>query len=95
MGENLTLNDADGKNTNIGYGYFVIATGSRPKFDGPFKSSGSTEAKKETLHHIQHRLKDAKSVVIVGAGPRGVETAGELAFEYGKAKKITLVSQPA
>ncbi|PSE44091.1 FAD-dependent oxidoreductase, partial [Acinetobacter baumannii] len=30
--------------------------------------------------------------MVVGAGPTGVETAGELAFEYGTSKKIILIS---
>lgn len=58
----------------------------------PWKNEGSYEHGKETLHGMQRRVYAAKSIVVGGAGPTGVETAGELGFEYGKVKEITLVS---
>lgn len=39
-------------------------------------------------------MKSAKSIVLGGAGPTGVEAAAELGFEYGKGKEITLVRTP-
>ncbi|KAF2692226.1 FAD/NAD(P)-binding domain-containing protein [Lentithecium fluviatile CBS 122367] len=91
-GKRLVVIDAEGNETRIGYDYLVLGAGSQTKVDGPFKSSGSTEALRERLHDFQKWVKDATSVVIVGAGPTGIETAGELAFEYGKSKEITLIS---
>lgn len=44
------------------------------------------------MHKIQEQVKAAKSIVVGGAGPTGVETAAELAFEYGKTKEISLVT---
>lgn len=92
VGGKTLVVDVDGKATRIGYDYLVIGTGSRTKVAGPFKSDGSTEGTKQTIHDFQQRVKDAESIVVVGAGPTGVETAGELAFEYGKKKKIILIS---
>lgn len=37
-------------------------------------------------------MKAAKTIVVGGAGPTGVETAAEIGFEYGKDKEVTLVS---
>lgn len=92
QGKNIQVAGADGNERTIGYDYLVIGTGSRTAVDGPFKSSGSTEATVQALHDFQARVKDAKSIVIVGAGATGIETAGELAYEYGKSKQVTLVS---
>lgn len=41
---------------------------------------------------MQAAVKAAKTIVIGGGGATGVETAAELAFEYGLGKEITLVS---
>ncbi|KAI1860446.1 hypothetical protein JX265_009845 [Neoarthrinium moseri] len=69
---------------------FVLSTATvsrgivRTKVDGPFESSSFTEATQQAVHDFQRRVKTARSIGIVGAGPTGVETAGELAFEYVK-----------
>ncbi|KUL81779.1 hypothetical protein ZTR_10610 [Talaromyces verruculosus] len=83
--------------TIIRYDFLIIGTGSRSKeFDedvkAPFKGLGSTEATKDALHEFQELVEKSKTIVVVGAGPTGVETAGELAYEYGKSKKIILVT---
>lgn len=44
------------------------------------------------MHKTQEQVKAAKSIVVGGAGPTGVETAAELAFEYGKTKEVTLIT---
>jgi NADH dehydrogenase FAD-containing subunit len=59
----------------------------------PWKSSlNGYEHTRNGLHKIQEQVKAAKTIVVGGAGPTGVETAAELGFEYGKAKEITLVT---
>jgi NADH dehydrogenase FAD-containing subunit len=85
------ISGPDGESRKIDYDYLILGTGSRTTADSPFKSRGSTEATKEALHEYQQRIKQAKKIVIVGAGPTGVETSGELAFEYGRGKDIMLV----
>ena len=58
----------------------------------PWKGSLSGyEATRDGLHKVQGQVKAAKSIVVGGAGPTGIEVAGELGFEYGKNKEITLV----
>ncbi|KAJ0421546.1 putative apoptosis-inducing factor [Aspergillus carlsbadensis] len=79
----------------ISYDVLVICTGSDTKVPTPFKSRGSTEATKAALHRYQQLVKAAKSILVVGAGPTGVETAGELAAEFGSQKKIILASATA
>ena len=85
---------AEGGQREIGYDILILATGSKANDGMPWKLAGSYEATRDALHEMQEKVKTAKSIVVVGAGTTGVETAGELSFEYGKTKKITLVSTP-
>lgn len=76
----------------ISYDQLVIATGSSLAADGvPFKNLGSYDETIRAWHGLQERIDKAKTIVVAGAGPTGVETAGELAGRYGGAKKVTLV----
>jgi NADH dehydrogenase FAD-containing subunit len=75
----------------VGYDILILATGSRTTGDIPFKGRESYEATRDALHDFQAKVKKANSIVVGGAGATGVETAGELGFEYGSQKKITLV----
>ncbi|KAH8699088.1 putative apoptosis-inducing factor [Talaromyces proteolyticus] len=92
----ITLSSENQKTTTLDYNFLVLATGSSNKGNDivklPFKGLGSTEATKNALHEFQAEVKKAKTIVIAGGGPSGVETAGELAFEYGKQKKIILLT---
>lgn len=76
----------------LDYDYLILATGSHTEGGTPFKGLGSTEATRDALHGLQARVKEAKTIVVAGAGVTGTETAGELGFEYGRLKKIVLVS---
>lgn len=80
------------RKTKLDYDFLILGTGSNTKGDTPFKSLGSTESTEAALHEFQARVGNAKSIVVVGAGPTGVEVAGELGFQYGKSKQIILVS---
>ena len=81
----------DGRTAVLGYDQLVIATGSQMRSDLPFKPLGKHEETLEALHTLQDQIKAAKSIVIAGGGPTGVETAGELAAGYDIEKQITLV----
>ncbi|PMD47566.1 putative triosephosphate isomerase [Hyaloscypha variabilis F] len=88
----VTISTASGERQQT-YDILVLATGSRANGDVPWKSSlAGYEATRDGLHKFQEQVKVAKSIVIGGAGPTGVETAGELGFEYGKNKEITLIT---
>ncbi|KAK6532793.1 hypothetical protein TWF281_006969 [Arthrobotrys megalospora] len=81
----------DGTTREITYDQLVIATGSTIRGDLPFKSLGTHESTINALHSLQNEIKNANSITIAGAGPTGVETAGELAAAYGNQKQITLI----
>lgn len=89
----VSVVDESGERT-LEYDYLILATGSRTAAENPFKGLETTEKTKHALHEYQEQIKKAKTIVIAGAGPTGVETAGELAFEYGKEKRIILVLSP-
>ncbi|KAF3259703.1 hypothetical protein TWF192_010558 [Orbilia oligospora] len=81
----------DGSTREITYDQLVIATGSSIRGDMPFKSIGAHEDTIAALHSLQKEIENAGSITIAGAGPTGVETAGELAAAYGTKKQITLI----
>ncbi|KNC99520.1 uncharacterized protein SPPG_04911 [Spizellomyces punctatus DAOM BR117] len=75
--------------SNVPFDYLVIATGS--SYPSPSKSS--KDARTESIAELQEiatAIKEAKSVLIVGGGPVGIEIAGEVATDYPE-KKVTLV----
>ncbi|KAA8647932.1 hypothetical protein EYZ11_013362 [Aspergillus tanneri] len=80
------------------FDYPVIASGSTtPATLGqagvklPFKAT-AFEDTRNAIHEAQETLKSARRTVIGGAGPLGVEIAGEL-VEAAGSKKVTLVSR--
>jgi NADH dehydrogenase FAD-containing subunit len=80
-----------GETRTLEYDFLIIATGSRTRTESPFKGQGSTEETKKLLHEFQEKVRAASTIVVAGAGVTGVETAGELGFEYGRQKEIILV----
>ncbi|KAJ5592307.1 hypothetical protein N7537_009211 [Penicillium hordei] len=86
---------------NIHFDYLVIASGSTTASTSqknaipiPFKQSNSDDMK-TLIHNAQDTISIAESIVIAGAGPIGVELAGEIAEsarQSGRRVSITLVS---
>ncbi|KAJ9611723.1 hypothetical protein H2200_004907 [Cladophialophora chaetospira] len=79
----------------IPYDFLILATGSRTNGDTPLKCLGSTQATKDSLHELQARIAEARTITVAGAGVTGVEVAGELAYEYGRKKEIILIASEA
>ncbi|KAF8848095.1 FAD/NAD(P)-binding domain-containing protein [Acephala macrosclerotiorum] len=90
-GKKVTISSKTGTNI-LPYDILVLATGSSTKSEAPWKAQPTYEATRDQLHDYQSRVKKANSIVVVGGGATGVETSGELGFEYGKTKKITLIA---
>ncbi|KZF24686.1 apoptosis-inducing factor 1 [Xylona heveae TC161] len=95
----VSLSDSQTTRT-ISYDYLVIASGSTTagtvsEVPIPFKETGTNDLK-ERIQKAQRMIAKAQSILIAGAGPVGVETAGELADGDGKGggkRKISLVSR--
>jgi NADH dehydrogenase FAD-containing subunit len=93
----VTLNGGDSK--DLSYDHLVIASGSTtPSTTGaltgtsiPFKPSNRDDIK-QVVEAAQQQIANAKEIVIGGAGPVGVELAGELAESLGSKATITLIS---
>lgn len=79
-------------NKTLEYDLLILATGSSTQGETPFKGLGSTEKTQYAIRNFQARVKEAKTIVLAGAGATGVELAGELGFKYGKQKDVILVS---
>lgn len=77
---------------SVSYDYLVIATGSRAEAGVPWKASGTHEECLATLHSTAEAVGAARSVVVAGAGPTGVELAAEIKDEYGDKKEVYLLS---
>jgi NADH dehydrogenase FAD-containing subunit len=76
----------------LNYDHLVITTGARTIGDTPFKKLGSTEETRKALAEYQQKIQAAKTIVLSGAGPTGVETTGEIATLFkGQGKKIYLL----
>ncbi|KAH7131848.1 hypothetical protein B0J11DRAFT_576797 [Dendryphion nanum] len=90
-GKRVTVKVSEGGERNLGYDFLVIATGAQGKEHTPFKSVGSTEATRQHLREYQEKVKNAKTIVVAGAGVTGIEVAGELGAEYGREKEIIVI----
>jgi NADH dehydrogenase FAD-containing subunit len=88
--KSVTVKSTSGEKS-LSYDMVILATGTRTRDDIPYKGKGTTEATLASLHDFQSRVKKATSIVVAGGGATGVETSGELGFEYGSNKQITLV----
>ncbi|APA05318.1 hypothetical protein SS1G_09719 [Sclerotinia sclerotiorum 1980 UF-70] len=89
----VTIKTISGPELLQTYETLVIATGSHTIGEVPWKGAPSGyEQTKELLHKYREKVGSAKSIVVGGAGPTGVETVGELGFEYGKTKNIILIT---
>ncbi|CRK17784.1 hypothetical protein BN1708_003062 [Verticillium longisporum] len=90
--KSLSVTTASGERS-IPYDFIVLTTGARTaSSEVPWKSTGTYEEDLEALHSIAKKVESASHIVIAGSGPTGVETAGELGYEYGKDREIILVS---
>ncbi|KAG5461382.1 MAG: hypothetical protein BJ554DRAFT_6433 [Olpidium bornovanus] len=79
--------------TTIEFEYAVIATGST--YGAPCRPSGKTAAESlSSLREQQRQIKEARSLLVAGGGPVGIEFAGEVKAVH-KDKKITLVGRGA
>jgi NADH dehydrogenase FAD-containing subunit len=98
----VSVNSNGGATAAVPYDYLVIASGSTTSATSgsltgtsiPFKQSNRDDME-ELLQAAQGHISGAKEIVIGGAGPIGVELAGELAEaveQSGSKASITLVS---
>jgi NADH dehydrogenase FAD-containing subunit len=90
--KSVEIQAKDGSKRMISFDFLILTTGSRTKEITPFKMLDTTEETMDALHDFQAKVKEAKTIVIAGAGFTGVETAGELGYAYGKGKNIIIVS---
>ena len=90
--------DVRSNKLEIPYDHLIIATGSQIRNSNgmtnlPLKPLGTHETTLSAFHTLKSRIATAQSITIAGAGPTGVEVAGELAAAYDGAsnKEITLI----
>lgn len=80
---------SNGQTQSLSYDVLVIASGTR--YGTPtFKLLDDYTLTIKSIEKINKDIKAANKIAVIGGGPTGVETAGEIAYEYGKTKSITL-----
>jgi NADH dehydrogenase FAD-containing subunit len=100
--KNVSVTPNDGDARTVSYDYLVIASGSTTASSNgsitgssiPFKPTNHDDLK-EIIAASQQQISGAKEIVIGGAGPIGIEVAGEIADavkQSGNKVSITLVS---
>ncbi|KAF2649189.1 hypothetical protein K491DRAFT_698293 [Lophiostoma macrostomum CBS 122681] len=86
----VTVETNIGERQDVAYDYLFISTGTTSA--SPLWTLHDNHEKTvKAIHEINDILPKIKSVLIAGAGPVGVETAGEIAHNYPEVK-ITIVS---
>jgi apoptosis-inducing factor 2 len=91
---NSDSNNDNNKQETIDYHTLVIATGSDSRDGMPWKNLATSSDTHAAIASLRERIAAASSIVVGGAGATGVEVAGELGSQYGRAgtKSITLIA---
>lgn len=89
----VTVSLPSGGQRQIAYDVLIVATGASANEDMPWKMMDTSKHTIERLHSLQKEIQSAKTIAIAGGGATGVETAGELGYEYSRtgAKKVYLI----
>ncbi|KAI9721276.1 MAG: hypothetical protein M1812_002438 [Candelaria pacifica] len=97
IGLNTTSRKVDVKLTTSGseqsvdYHALIIATGGHTS-SALWSQHGSHEKTVQALKETRDALRLAQSIIVLGGGAAGTETAGELGSAFGSNKDITLIS---
>ncbi|CAK7900197.1 apoptosis-inducing factor 1 [[Candida] anglica] len=83
----VTVKGSNGSQT-VKYDYLVVATGTK-SLSSAFKLNGSFEESHSSVKELNKQIIASQRIAIVGGGPTGVETAGEIAYSYPK-KEVVL-----
>ncbi|CEG63917.1 hypothetical protein RMATCC62417_00983 [Rhizopus microsporus] len=84
--------EVDTFGSSVPFAYLVIATGTA--YHAPAKSyTDDMEGTRDSLVQFRQQVKSAKSILIAGGGPVGIEFAGEVRDVYKDKKIILLHSQ--
>lgn len=95
--EDAVVVKVSGDERSIQYSTIIVATGSEYLDSMPWKLGETEEQTHIALARMRSDIERAETIVVGGAGPTGVEFAGELGYEYAKIgkKKVTLVMADA
>ncbi|MCJ1375119.1 hypothetical protein MMC20_006353 [Loxospora ochrophaea] len=86
----ITIAHHTQQTSNLQYSTLVVATGTTST-SPVWTLHGAHTITIDAIQELHKSLPSAKTVLIAGGGPAGVETAGEVAFHYPNAK-VTMLS---
>lgn len=87
-----TVQFPDGTERSLKYDYLVLTTGARAASENvPWKQQESHEATTSLLRRTAEKVREAKHIVIAGAGATGCETSAEIKENF-KDKEVVLLS---
>lgn len=89
----VTVALPSGVTRQLNYDVLVVATGASAIEEMPFKMMDTSKQTIDKVHRIQKDIERAGKIVVAGGGATGVETAGELGYEYSRtgAKEVYLI----
>ncbi|EEU42306.1 uncharacterized protein NECHADRAFT_80122 [Fusarium vanettenii 77-13-4] len=87
----VAVNQSDGQTRALHYDTILVATGSDYSDKMPWKLVGTSRETRSSLVKLRDAVDKAKSIIVGGGGPTGVEFAGELGHEYAKASKKEVI----
>ncbi|KAK6198679.1 uncharacterized protein RJT21DRAFT_88248 [Scheffersomyces amazonensis] len=78
-------------NETLHYENLIIASGTTTQHPA-FKLDNERDSRYtiDAIKGLNKQIKDARKIAIIGGGPTGVELAGEIGYEYGSSKSVTL-----
>lgn len=77
--------------STVQYDYLILATGST--YPSPIKPTSDVISREEIIEQLTsfaQRIKDSKSILVIGGGPVGIEMVGELKTYYPN-KRVMLI----
>lgn len=90
--QTVTVATVEGEQT-LDYDYLVIASGVASKY-AAFKVNLDGNEARKAIEDVHAKLPTIKSLAVIGGGPTGVETVGEIAHDYPDIK-VTLYTGAA
>jgi NADH dehydrogenase FAD-containing subunit len=86
------------KEEELSFDFLALCTGAIYSINGTAEDIAKIYTKKERstlLEKYREQIEEASSILVVGGGPTGLETVGELLIRFGETKQIGIANSAA